>query len=98
MGDDDFHFGYLIDPTLPEEREVAEALCHQLVNRALSLGGTCTGPHGVGLHNMDFLVMEVGDGAVAMLRTIKRAGPEEHHEPGQTVFDSVALTSPSCGA
>jgi len=45
----------------------------QLVHRALRLGGTCTGEHGVGLHKMDFLVTETGTGAVAMMRSIKKA-------------------------
>lgn len=73
VGDGNFHFGYLIDPDKPEERATAEALNHTLVARALSLEGTCTGEHGVGLHKMDFLVTEAGNGAVDMMRTIKRA-------------------------
>jgi D-lactate dehydrogenase (cytochrome) len=73
VGDGNFHFGYLIDPDKPEERATAEALNHTLVARALSLEGTCTGEHGVGLHKMDFLVTETGNGAVDMMRTIKRA-------------------------
>ncbi|OOG41830.1 FAD-binding oxidoreductase [Polaromonas sp. A23] len=73
VGDGNFHFGYLIDPDKPEERATAEALNHTLVARALSLEGTCTGEHGVGLHKMDFLVTEAGTGAVDMMRTIKRA-------------------------
>jgi D-lactate dehydrogenase (cytochrome) len=73
VGDGNFHFGYLIDPDKPEERVTAEALNQTLVARALSLEGTCTGEHGVGLHKMDFLVTETGNGAVDMMRTIKRA-------------------------
>jgi D-lactate dehydrogenase (cytochrome) len=73
VGDGNFHMGYLIDPAVPTERETAERLNHQLVERALKLGGTCTGEHGVGLHKMGFLVAETGDGAVDMMRTIKRA-------------------------
>lgn len=84
VGDGNFHFGYLIDPTIPEEREVAEALNHKLVERALSLEGTCTGEHGVGLHKMDFLVTEAGHGAVDMMRTIKRAlDPKNIMNPGK---------------
>ena len=84
VGDGNFHFGYLIDPTKPEEREVAEALNHALVSRALALEGTCTGEHGVGLHKMDFLVTETGDGAVNMMRTIKRAlDPKNIMNPGK---------------
>ena len=66
VGDGNFHFGYLLDPHDPKERETAEKLNHSLVMRALDLGGTCTGEHGVGLHKMDFLVTETGDGAVDM--------------------------------
>jgi D-lactate dehydrogenase (cytochrome) len=73
VGDGNFHFGYLLDPEAPQERVVAEQLNHQLVTRALALGGTCSGEHGVGLHKMDFLVSEAGDGAVELMRTIKRA-------------------------
>ncbi len=84
VGDGNFHFGYLLDPNLPKEREVAEALNHQLVARALSLEGTCTGEHGVGLHKMDFLVTEAGAGAVDMMRTIKRAlDPQNIMNPGK---------------
>ncbi|HVZ42551.1 MAG TPA: FAD-linked oxidase C-terminal domain-containing protein [Ramlibacter sp.] len=84
VGDGNFHFGYLLDPNDPKEREVAERLNHQLVARALRLGGTCTGEHGVGLHKMGFLLDEAGDGAVEMMRTIKRAlDPKNIMNPGK---------------
>ena len=84
VGDGNFHFGYLIDPDKPEEREAAEVLNHKLVNRALQLEGTCTGEHGVGLHKMDFLLSEAGAGAVDMMRTIKRAlDPKNIMNPGK---------------
>jgi D-lactate dehydrogenase (cytochrome) len=73
VGDGNFHMGYLIDPNIPAERETAERLNNQLVERALKLGGTCTGEHGVGLHKQGFLVAETGNGAVDMMRAIKRA-------------------------
>jgi len=84
VGDGNFHFGYLIDPDHPTERDTAEALNHQLVTRALALQGTCTGEHGVGLHKMDFLRTEAGDGAVDMMRAIKRAlDPDNILNPGK---------------
>jgi D-lactate dehydrogenase (cytochrome) len=84
VGDGNFHMGYLIDPNLPAERELAEKLNHQLVERALKLGGTCTGEHGVGLHKQGFLVEETGNGAVNMMRTIKRAlDPHNILNPGK---------------
>jgi len=84
VGDGNFHFGYLLDPNDPREREVAEDLNHKLVSRALRLEGTCTGEHGVGLHKMGFLVDEAGAGAVDMMRTIKRAlDPKNILNPGK---------------
>ena len=84
VGDGNFHFGYLIDPAKPEEHRIAEALNQTLVARALQLGGTCTGEHGVGLHKMDFLRTEAGDGAVDMMRAVKRAlDPDNILNPGK---------------
>jgi len=84
VGDGNFHMGYLIDPDKPEERVLAERLNTQLVHRALKLGGTCTGEHGVGLHKMAFLLSETGTGAVDMMRTIKRAlDPDNILNPGK---------------
>jgi D-lactate dehydrogenase (cytochrome) len=84
VGDGNFHVGYLIDPEDPQENEAAERLNHQLVERALRLGGTCTGEHGVGLHKMGFLQTETGSGAVDIMRMIKRA-LDPHHimNPGK---------------
>lgn len=84
VGDGNFHFGYMIDPESAEERNMAESLNRRVVSRALALGGTCTGEHGVGLHKMDFLVTETGDGAVEMMRSIKRAlDPHNILNPGK---------------
>ena len=84
VGDGNFHFGYLIDPDSESERNTAEGLNHKLVHRALALGGTCTGEHGIGLHKMDFLRTEAGEGAVAMMRAIKAAlDPHNIMNPGK---------------
>jgi D-lactate dehydrogenase (cytochrome) len=84
VGDGNFHVAYLIDPAIPQERETAERLNLQLVQRALRLDGTCTGEHGIGLHKMGFLVDEAGAGAVDMMRTLKRAlDPKNIMNPGK---------------
>lgn len=84
VGDGNFHFGYLIDPDNEDERSRAEQLNHQLVSRSIALGGTCTGEHGVGIHKMDFLREEAGDGAVQMMRSIKQAlDPKNILNPGK---------------
>jgi D-lactate dehydrogenase (cytochrome) len=84
VGDGNFHVAYLIDPLIPQERETAEQLNLQLVQRALSLDGTCTGEHGIGLHKQGFLVDETGAGTVEMMRTVKRAlDPKNIMNPGK---------------
>lgn len=62
----------------------SEELNARVVGRALRLGGTCTGEHGVGLHKMGFLRDEAGAGAVAMMRAIKQAhDPQDIMNPGK---------------
>ncbi len=100
VGDGNFHFGYLIDPESPQERETAERLNHQLVARALALEGTCSGEHGVGLHKMGFLLDEAGLGAVAMMRAIKHAlDPKNIMNPGKIFsWDVPAAGNPETPA
>ena len=85
VGDGNFHLVVLFDPASPEERGKAEALAARVSLRAIGMGGTCTGEHGIGVHKLDALVAEHGD-AVALMQTIKRAlDPQNILNPGKTV-------------
>lgn len=84
VGDGNFHFGYLIDPLNQEQRAQAEALNRDLVMRAISMDGTCSGEHGIGLHKMAFLRSEVGEETIALMRSIKLAlDPQNIMNPGK---------------
>ena len=84
VGDGNFHLSYLLDPNDPREVEQVEALNVSMVQRAIRLEGTCTGEHGIGLHKMGYLVEEAGDGAVELMKTIKRAlDPQNIMNPGK---------------
>ncbi len=84
VGDGNFHIGYLVDPSKPAELQAAERLSHQLVRRALSMEGTCTGEHGIGLHKQAYLLEEAGEAAVAAMRAIKAAlDPHGVMNPGK---------------
>ena len=84
-GDGNFHLQYVLDPNSQAELDEASRLNDRLVARALSLGGTCTGEHGVGTGKMKFLRDEHGD-AVDVMRAIKRAlDPDNLMNPGKIV-------------
>jgi D-lactate dehydrogenase (cytochrome) len=73
-----------MDTKNPAEIAEAERLNERIVARALAMDGTCTGEHGVGLHKMDFLVSEAGEGAIDLMRTLKRAlDPKNIMNPGK---------------
>jgi D-lactate dehydrogenase (cytochrome) len=83
VGDGNFHMLILVDPADPAEIARAWKLNERSVERALALGGTCTGEHGVGHGKIDFVEAEHGE-AVAVMRQLKRAlDPENLMNPGK---------------
>ena len=83
VGDGNFHMLYLVDPDSPEEMAEARRLNERLVHRALDMGGTCSGEHGVGIGKMAYLAREHGD-ALDTMRAIKHgARPEKPDESRQ---------------
>jgi D-lactate dehydrogenase (cytochrome) len=84
-GDGNFHIAFVIDPKNPNEIAEVKPLNERLVQRALGLGGTCTGEHGVGYGKMDFLLSEHGE-AMTLMATLKRAvDPGNIMNPGKIV-------------
>ncbi len=73
VGDGNFHYVFLLDPEQPDEYRTVQGIGERMVRRAIELGGTCTGEHGIGLGKQQYLEPELGAEAVALMRTIKRA-------------------------
>ncbi len=85
VGDGNFHIAFVIDPDDPAEMATARRINDRMVMRALALGGTCTGEHGVGYGKLDFLTAEHGE-AVAVMRQLKIAlDPQNIMNPGKVV-------------
>jgi D-lactate dehydrogenase (cytochrome) len=83
VGDGNFHAFILVDPRRPEQIAEAEALHRRMGQRAISMNGTCTGEHGIGLGKRDLLVAEVGY-SVSVMRAIKSAlDPQNLLNPGK---------------
>ncbi|CAH1675068.1 D-lactate dehydrogenase (Cytochrome) [Hyphomicrobiales bacterium] len=86
VGDGNFHTQPLVDLDDKAEVERAQAFIDRLVKRALAMGGTCTGEHGVGQKKMKYLEQEHGAEALAVMRTLKRAlDPQNILNPGKII-------------
>ena len=86
VGDGNFHMIFPVNPDAPDEIAEAQRLTDRLVERALALGGTCSGEHGVGLGKVRFLEAEHGRDAIDVMRTIKRAlDPDNLMNPGKVL-------------
>ena len=83
VGDGNFHLLLLVDPNDEDEMTRVNALNERLVHRALAMGGTSTGEHGIGYGKVDFMTAEHGD-AISVMRAIKSAiDPDTIMNPGK---------------
>ncbi|RZI41836.1 FAD-binding protein [Herbaspirillum sp. HC18] len=84
VGDGNFHVLMMVDPDDAADVAKAEGVNARMVARALSMDGTCTGEHGVGMHKMGFLVQEHGEEAIEQMRILKHAfDPKNIMNPGK---------------
>jgi D-lactate dehydrogenase (cytochrome) len=83
VGDGNFHTVILVPPE-PGGLERAWALDRKIVARALSLEGSCSGEHGIGLGKREFLEQEVGTEVLDVMRSVKTAlDPHGIMNPGK---------------
>jgi D-lactate dehydrogenase (cytochrome) len=82
-GDGNFHLTIIIDPDDATEHAAVKAFTERLVRRALALGGTSTGEHGIGIGKKTHLLEEHGE-AVGVMRALKQAlDPRNLMNPGK---------------
>jgi D-lactate dehydrogenase (cytochrome) len=90
VGDGNFHLIMPVNPESESEMAAAEHLTDRLVARALAMGGTCSGEHGVGIGKMRFLEAEHGREALDVMRAIKSAlDPKNLMNPGKVLPPST---------
>jgi D-lactate dehydrogenase (cytochrome) len=85
VGDGNFHLTFVVYPDDKAELARAEALNRRLVERALGMGGTCTGEHGVGYGKMEWLPIEHGEGWNVMADIKRALDPQNIMNPGKIV-------------
>ncbi len=94
VGDGNFHVLFLLQPGAADEWQRAEKIYDAMIDRALRVGGTCTGEHGIGQGKRTKLVEEYGADVVELMRSIKSAwDPQGHPQPGQDLPVSDAHPS-----
>eukprot|EP00271_Cylindrocystis_brebissonii_P019592 TRINITY_DN600_c0_g1_i2.p1 TRINITY_DN600_c0_g1~~TRINITY_DN600_c0_g1_i2.p1 ORF type:complete len:484 (+),score=75.40 TRINITY_DN600_c0_g1_i2:282-1733(+) len=93
-GDGNVHVCIFVDASKPEEVAEAKKIANNMIRRALAMGGTCTGEHGVGTGKMHWLEEELGPNAVAMMASIKKAvDPEGIMNPGKVIPSKFFMCS-----
>lgn len=87
FGDGNLHPTFLTDERDHEEMARVHEAFREIMAFAISLGGTVTGEHGVGLAKKEFLPLQFDQGSYRLLKTIKKAlDPDNLLNPGK-IFD-----------
>ncbi|KAF0852166.1 mitochondrial D-lactate dehydrogenase (cytochrome) [Andalucia godoyi] len=73
VGDGNFHCFFIISKNDPSELDRAKIVNERMVRRAISLDGTITGEHGIGIGKQKYLIEELGPVAVDVMRAVKNA-------------------------
>lgn len=85
-GDGNLHPTILTDENNAEEMKRVEKAVDEIFEVAVSLGGTLSGEHGVGMAKAKYLPLEFGEAGVKLLRDIKEAcDPNYILNPGKIV-------------
>ncbi|MBK96834.1 MAG: FAD-binding oxidoreductase [Planctomycetaceae bacterium] len=85
VGDGNFHVVFPLDPDRPAELAEVTGYHQQLIDMALSVGGTCTGEHGIGLGKREALKQEHGQAVDTMKRIKLALDPLNIMNPGKVV-------------
>ncbi|CAI5468431.1 unnamed protein product [Closterium sp. Yama58-4] len=84
VGDGNFHVLFIVDPDNKDELAAVKRVNDSLVARAIAVGGTCSGEHGVGYGKLPFLESEHGSAALDAMAALKAAwDPLNLFNPGK---------------
>ena len=87
MGDGNLHPTFLCDERNTEEIARVHEAFREIFEKAVALGGTITGEHGIGLAKKEFLPAQAGPTSLDLMRTLKGVlDPNHVLNPGK-IFD-----------
>ena len=85
-GDGNFHSMLMFDPNNKEEERICEEVAERMARRALELGGTISGEHGVGIGKVKLLEEQFGPQGIDVMRRIKSClDPKSILNPGKVI-------------
>jgi len=85
VGDGNYHTLMFADPDDMDALALNKKLAQRMAERAVQIGGTVTGEHGIGMGKMDLLIQEHGE-AVNIMADLKRTlDPQNILNPGKIV-------------
>ncbi|MFH2103669.1 MAG: FAD-binding oxidoreductase [Chloroflexota bacterium] len=87
-GDGNIHWHTLVPPGDESARAAGEQASADLIRHALSVGGTATAEHGIGLAKREFLVEEHGAAVEVMKRIKQTLDPNNILNPGKMFLES----------
>jgi D-lactate dehydrogenase (cytochrome) len=85
VGDGNYHVLLFMDAGDPKGRETVDRICSAMNRRALALGGTITGEHGIGAGKMKFMAEEHGEAWDVMADIKRTLDPLNILNPGKVV-------------
>lgn len=87
VGDGNFHTQLLVEPGNQEEIAIAKGLAKRMAERALEVGGTISGEHGIGIGKRPLMSAEHGEGWQVMGAIKTALDPANILNPGKLVPD-----------
>lgn len=83
-GDGNIHVNIMVDKNNPDEVKKAKTAKKRLFQKVLSLSGTLSGEHGVGITKSDYLALELDDASIDVMKKIKNLfDPQNILNPGK---------------
>jgi len=83
-GDGNIHVNIMLDRDDPDEMQRAAVAKKKVFEKAIGLGGTLSGEHGIGLSKAPYLAMEVNAETMAVMKQIKKLfDPHNILNPGK---------------
>jgi glycolate oxidase len=93
-GDGNIHFNVMFDKRDKETLEKAKSAVKEVFEKTISLGGTISGEHGVGVSKAPYIEMEIGGEELALMKRLKSMfDPNGILNPGKIFWENGPVSA-----